>query len=76
MAVSHDQRAPHDAATFGGRTRCIVPSLDPSGLTDDRKVLFSSAESAIAELVDFDVDALEIELVLAMLIAARELDEP
>jgi hypothetical protein len=39
-------------------------------------VLFSIAESAIEELVDFDVDALQIELVLAMLIAARELDEP
>ena len=53
-----------------------VPGLDASGLTDDRNVLFSLAESAIEELVDFDVDALRIELVLAMLIAARELDEP
>jgi len=53
-----------------------VPGLDASGLTDDRNVLFSIAESAIEELVDFDVDALQIELVLAMLIAARELDEP
>ena len=53
-----------------------VPGLDASGLTDDRNVLFSIAESAIEELVDFDVDALRIELVLAMLIAARELDEP
>ena len=53
-----------------------VPGLDASSLTDDRNVLFSIAESAIEELVDFDVDALQIELVLAMLIAARELDEP
>jgi hypothetical protein len=53
-----------------------VPGLDASGLTDDRNVLFSIAESAIEELVDFDVDALQVELVLAMLIAARELDEP
>jgi hypothetical protein len=53
-----------------------VPGLDGSGLTDDRNVLFSIAEAAIEELVDFDVDALQIELVLAMLIAARELDEP
>jgi hypothetical protein len=53
-----------------------VPGLDASGLTDDRNVLFSNAESAIEELVDFAVDALQIELVLAMLIAARELDEP
>ena len=53
-----------------------VPWLDASGLTDDRTVLFSTAESAIDELVDFDVDALQVELVLAMLIAARELDQP
>jgi hypothetical protein len=53
-----------------------VPGLDASGRTDDRDVLFSLAESAIEELVDFDVDALQIELVLAMLTAARELDQP
>ena len=53
-----------------------VPGLDASGRTDDRNVLFSIAESAIEELVDFDVDALQVELVLAMLIAARELDQP
>lgn len=53
-----------------------VPGLDAAGLTDDRNMLFSIAESAIEELGDFDVDALQIELVLAMLIAARELDEP
>jgi hypothetical protein len=52
-----------------------VPGLDPSGLTDDRNALFSTAESAIEELVDVDVDALQVELVLAMLIAARDLDE-
>jgi hypothetical protein len=53
-----------------------VPGLDASGLTDDPNVLFPNAESAIEELVDFAVDALQIELVLAILIAARELDEP
>ena len=53
-----------------------VPGLDASGLTADRNELITIAESSIAELVDFDVDALQIELVLAMLIAARDLDEP
>jgi hypothetical protein len=53
-----------------------VPGLDASGLTDDRNALFPIAESAIEELGDIDVDALRIELVLAMLIAARELDQP
>lgn len=53
-----------------------VPGLNTIGLTDDPGVLFAVAESAIEELVDFGVDALQVELVLAMLIAARELDEP
>ena len=53
-----------------------VPGLDPSGLTGDRDVLFSIAESAIDELVDYGIDALQIELMLAMLLAARELDQP
>jgi hypothetical protein len=53
-----------------------VPGLDASGRTGDRDMLFSLAESAIDELVDFAVDALQVELVLAMLIAARELDQP
>jgi hypothetical protein len=53
-----------------------VPGLDTSGLTGDRDVLFTVAETAIEELIDFGSDALQIELVLAMLIAARALDEP
>jgi hypothetical protein len=53
-----------------------VPGLDTSGLTSDRGVLFTVAETAIEELIDFGSDALQIELVLAMLIAARDLDEP
>ena len=34
------------------------------------------AESAVEELVDHGVDALQVELVLAMLEEARELDTP
>lgn len=53
-----------------------VPALDTSGLTDDREVLCAAAVSAIEDLVDHGVDGLQVELVLAMLEAARDLDEP
>jgi hypothetical protein len=53
-----------------------VPALDARGLTDDQEVLFAVAESAIKELVDHGGDGLQVELVLAMLEAARDLDEP
>ena len=44
--------------------------------TSDRLVLFAAAEAAIEELVDHGVDALQVELVLSMLDAAREKDQP
>ncbi len=47
-----------------------------SGLIDDRTALHVMAESAVEELLDHGVDALRIELVLAMLDEARELDAP
>jgi hypothetical protein len=45
-------------------------------LTDRRDVLYTVAEAAIEELIDHGVDALQVELVLAMLVDARELDRP
>jgi hypothetical protein len=53
-----------------------VPALDTDGLTDDRETLLAVATSAIEQLIDYGVDALQIELVLAMLEYARQLDEP
>jgi len=52
------------------------PGLDTTGLTDDRDVLYAVAESAIEELADHGVDALQVELVLDMLDAARDKDVP
>ena len=52
-----------------------IPPINPVPLTD-RDALFSVAESAIENLVDYGVDGLTVELVLDMLYAARELDEP
>ena len=54
-----------------------TPALDTAGLTDDRDVLFAVATSSIEELADYHgVDGLQIELVLDMLEAARDKDEP
>ena len=52
------------------------PGLDTTGLADDRDVLYAVAESAIEELADHGVDALQVELVLDMLDAARAKDVP
>ncbi len=52
----------------------VVPALDTTGLAGDRRALHALAESAVEELVDHGVDALQVELVLAMLDEARELD--
>lgn len=52
-----------------------IPAINPVPLTE-RDALFSVAESAIENLVEYGVDGLTVELVLDMLYAARELDEP
>lgn len=54
----------------------VVPALDAGGLIRDRAALQVVAESAVEELIDHGVDALQVELVLAMLEDARELDAP
>jgi hypothetical protein len=53
-----------------------VPALDTYGLTHDRDILMAVATSAIEQLAAYDVDALQIELLLAALDDARALDEP
>jgi hypothetical protein len=50
------------------------PALDTDDLTDDRDTLFAVAGSAIEELETFGVDALSVELILAMLGDARDMD--
>ncbi len=45
-------------------------------LTTKSDVLYTAAEAAIEELVTHGVDALQVELVLAMLEDARALDRP
>lgn len=52
------------------------PGLDTTGLTDDRDALYAVAESAIEELADHGIDALQVELFLDMLDAARTKDVP
>jgi hypothetical protein len=50
-----------------------IPGISPVPL-DERDVLFSIAESAIEDLVEHGIDALQVELVLDMLDNAREKD--
>ena len=50
------------------------PAVDTYGLTDDRDILLAVANSAIEELETYGIDALCVELILAMLIDAHELD--
>jgi hypothetical protein len=52
------------------------PALDTAGLTADRDILYLDAASAIEELLEYGVDALQVELVLDMLECARDQDEP
>lgn len=50
------------------------PALDTEELTDDRAILLACASSAIEELQDYGIDALSVELILAMLADAHDLD--
>lgn len=62
-----------------GRAGCAALPETPTVLsvvTASRSGLNTVAEAAIEELVEHGVDALEVELVLAMLHDARELDQP
>lgn len=51
-----------------------VPALDMLGLTTDRDVLLLDATTTILELGAYGVEALGIELVLAALYDAHDLD--
>lgn len=52
----------------------VTPGITPA-LEDSRDVLLGIAETAIDQLATFGVDALELELVLSMLDAARAKDD-
>lgn len=52
-----------------------APAINSAGLTNDLVTLGAVAASAINELRDHGIDALQIELLLAALHEARDLDE-
>lgn len=54
----------------------IVPLLDATAMTVDAATLHAVAEAAVADLTEHGIDALQVELVLAMLHDARALDAP
>jgi hypothetical protein len=52
------------------------PGLDTDALSEDRDVLYLAAAAAIESLALFGLDALDLELLLVRLEAARALDRP
>jgi hypothetical protein len=50
------------------------PALDTEDLTDDRDILLAIANNAIEELETYGIDPLSVELILAMLLDAHDLD--
>lgn len=50
------------------------PTLDTEDLTDNRDILLTIASNAIEELENYGIDALSVELILAMLVDAQDLD--
>ncbi|PVG83717.1 hypothetical protein DDE18_05200 [Nocardioides gansuensis] len=50
------------------------PALNTEDLTDDRDILLAVASSAVEELENYGVDPLSVELILAMLVDAHDLD--
>lgn len=52
------------------------PALSTDGLTPRHDVLYAVAASAVEELTSYGLDALDIELLLARLDEAHDLDHP
>ena len=50
------------------------PALDTEDLTDDRDILLAVASNAVEQLESHGVDPLSVELILAMLVEAHDLD--
>jgi hypothetical protein len=50
------------------------PALDTEDFTDDRDILLAVATNAIEELENYGIDTLSVELILAMLVDAHDLD--
>lgn len=50
------------------------PALDTEDLTDDCAILLTVASDAVEELENYGVDPLSVELILAMLVDAHDLD--
>jgi hypothetical protein len=50
------------------------PALGTEDLSDDRDILLAGASNAIEELESYGIDPLSVELILAMLVDAQDLD--
>ncbi|MGN6128958.1 MAG: hypothetical protein ACTHOK_01300 [Nocardioidaceae bacterium] len=82
LAALADQASSFDASVTYERTLLYldslygynIPALDARGIVEHREALRVIAESAVEELVDHGVDELQVELTLAMLHDAHQLD--
>lgn len=82
LAALADRAATFEASLAYERTLLYLdsshhddfPALDTRGVIADRATLRALAETAVEELVDHGVDALQVELLLAMLGDAHQLD--
>jgi hypothetical protein len=50
------------------------PALDTEGLPDDREILLAVTSNTVEQLESYGVDPLSVELILAMLDDAHDLD--
>ena len=50
------------------------PALDSGDLADERDVLLAVASNAVEQLENYGTDPLSVELILAMLVDAHDLD--
>jgi hypothetical protein len=50
------------------------PALDTGDLTDDRDILLAVASETVEQLENYGVECLSVELILAMLVDAHDLD--
>lgn len=82
IAALADQARSHEASSAYEHVLMMLdrlhddesPALDAAELVHDRAVLFALASSTIQELAEHGIDALEVELLLAMLEDAQALD--
>ena len=73
-SLGYERTLLHLDAIYGDHVPALDTHLDTHGLLEDRAGLQRRARSAVEELRGHGIDALKVELVLAMLDGASALD--